>query len=92
MGVLHRKSRRCRPGNTLTWHRRGAPGSKGGWTGNREPRADGPFVEAKEIVGGDSIVEADTLEAATQRAHGCPALLSGGSVEIRPLAGFSIKA
>jgi hypothetical protein len=50
---------------------------------------DGPFVEAKEIVGGFSIVEADSLEAAAELAHGCPVLKSGGSVEVRPMAGFS---
>src|SRR5262245_18775123 len=41
---------------------------------------DGPFVEAKEIVGGFSIVHAETLDAAAQLAKGCPGLLSGGSV------------
>jgi hypothetical protein len=52
---------------------------------------DGPFVEAKEIVGGFSIVQANTIEAAAELAKGCPALLTGGSVEIRPLAEFSAK-
>ena len=52
---------------------------------------DGPFVEAKEIVGGFSIVQADTLGAAAELAKGCPALLTGGSVEVRPLAGYSAK-
>jgi hypothetical protein len=52
---------------------------------------DGPFVESKEIVGGYSIVEADTLEAATALSRGCPALLNGASVEIRQLAGFSVS-
>jgi hypothetical protein len=51
---------------------------------------DGPFVESKEIVGGYSVIQADTIQAAAELAHGCPALLSGGSVEVRPLAGFSI--
>jgi hypothetical protein len=50
---------------------------------------DGPFVESKEIVGGFSIIEADTIETAAELAKGCPALLSGGSVEVRPLAGFT---
>jgi hypothetical protein len=51
---------------------------------------DGPFVETKDIVGGYSVIEAETIEAAAELAQGCPALLSGGSVEVRPLAGFSI--
>ena len=49
---------------------------------------DGPFVEAKEIVGGYSIVQADTLQAAAQLAKGCPGLLVGGKVEVRLLAGY----
>jgi len=52
---------------------------------------DGPFVESKEIVGGYSVVQADTLDAAAQLAKGCPGLLTGGSVEIRPLAGLAPK-
>jgi hypothetical protein len=51
---------------------------------------DGPFVESKEIVGGYSIVQADTADAAAELAKGCPALLTGGSVEVRALAGFSV--
>ena len=46
---------------------------------------DGPFVESKEIIGGYSIVQADTLEAAAELAKGCPALLNGGKVEVRAL-------
>ncbi|HEY7314922.1 MAG TPA: YciI family protein [Gemmataceae bacterium] len=45
---------------------------------------DGPFVEAKEMIGGYSIVQADTLDAAAELAKGCPVLLRGGSVEVRP--------
>ena len=52
---------------------------------------DGPFAEAKEIVGGYSIIQADSIEAAVQYAKGCPALQSGGSVEVRVLAGFTEK-
>lgn len=50
---------------------------------------DGPFVEAKEIVGGFSIVQADTIEAAARLAKGCPALQSEGMVEVRRLAGYT---
>jgi len=46
---------------------------------------DGPFVEIREILGGFIVVKADSLEDATTLAHGCPALDSGGSVEIRPI-------
>lgn len=51
---------------------------------------DGPFVESKEVVGGFSIVEADTVDAAATLAKGCPALLAGGSVEVRRLAGYKV--
>jgi hypothetical protein len=50
---------------------------------------DGPFVESKEIVGGYSVVQADSIEAARELARGCPALLNGASVEIRQLAGYT---
>src|SRR5438309_1156946 len=50
---------------------------------------DGPFVESKEIVGGYSIVKADTIDAAAELAKGCPALLTGGRVEVRVLAGLA---
>jgi hypothetical protein len=51
---------------------------------------DGPFVEAKEIVGGFSIAQAETLDEAAELAKGCPIFLRGGSVEVRPLQGFTI--
>src|SRR5580658_6305724 len=51
--------------------------------------SDGPFVEAKEIVGGYSVVEAETIEKASELAKGCPALLYGGAVEVRRLAGLA---
>jgi hypothetical protein len=52
---------------------------------------DGPFAEAKEVVGGFSIVQAETLAAAAKLANGCPGLHSGGSVEVRRLAGYTEK-
>ncbi len=52
---------------------------------------DGPFMESKEIVGGFSIVQAGTIKAAAELAKGCPVLLTGGTVEVRQLAGFTMK-
>ena len=49
---------------------------------------DGPFIEAKELVGGFSIVQADTIDEAVKLASGCPMFASGGSVEVRQLAGY----
>jgi hypothetical protein len=49
--------------------------------------SDGPFIEIKEVVGGFTTVEADSLDAAAELAKGCPVLLGGGSVEVRPVWG-----
>lgn len=46
---------------------------------------DGPFVEIREMLGSFMVVKSDSLEEATTLAHGCPALDTGGSVEIRPI-------
>jgi hypothetical protein len=46
---------------------------------------DGPFIESKEDVGGYFLIRAKDLEEATQIARGCPALESGGIVEVRPV-------
>jgi len=50
--------------------------------------ADGPFVEAREVVGGFSIVKASNIDEAAVLAKECPGLLIGGTVEVRPLAGY----
>ena len=45
---------------------------------------DGPFVESKDAVGGIFIVEADSLDEATEIARGCPNLeLQNGYMEVR---------
>lgn len=46
---------------------------------------DGPFVESKECVSGFYFLLAESLEQAGEIAKGCPALDSGGSVEIREI-------
>jgi hypothetical protein len=49
---------------------------------------DGPFVEAKEIVGGYMVVAAESYEAALEVAREGPGLMMpGSSIEIRELAG-----
>src|SRR5215218_7874675 len=47
--------------------------------------SDGPFVEAKEHLGGYFLVEADELDAALEIAARIPAARMGGAVEVRPL-------
>jgi hypothetical protein len=46
---------------------------------------DGPFVEAKEHLGGYILVEADDLDAALEIAARIPAARMGGAIEVRPL-------
>ena len=45
---------------------------------------DGPFVEAKEAIGGYLVFEADDLDAAIALAARIPAARLGGAVEVRP--------
>jgi hypothetical protein len=47
---------------------------------------DGPFVDAKEHLGGYCLVEADDLDAALDIAARIPAARMGGAVEVRPVA------
>jgi hypothetical protein len=46
---------------------------------------DGPFVDAKEHLGGYCLVEADDLDVALEIAARVPAARMGGAVEVRPL-------
>jgi hypothetical protein len=46
---------------------------------------DGPFIEAKEALGGYILYEADDLDAAIQLAARIPAARMGGAVEVRPV-------
>ena len=46
---------------------------------------DGLFAEAKDIIGGYSIVEAKDLDHAVELTSGCPIFLVGGGVEVRPI-------
>jgi hypothetical protein len=46
---------------------------------------DGPFVDAKEHLGGYLLVEADDLDVALELAARIPAARMGGAIEVRPL-------
>jgi len=46
---------------------------------------DGPFTEAKDLIGGFSIIEARDINEAVELSHGCPILDGGGAVEVRPV-------
>jgi hypothetical protein len=47
--------------------------------------SDGPFIDAKEYLGGFWLLEADNLDAATALAERIPAARMGGGVEVRPI-------
>jgi hypothetical protein len=80
IGGALKKGWMVNPGDALT--------EEGRVVNSKKVVTDGPFVESKEIVGGYSIVQADTIDAAAELAKGCPALLTGGMVEVRALAGL----
>jgi hypothetical protein len=46
---------------------------------------DGPFAEAKDVIGGYTLIKARDLATAAELAKGCPYLDRGGSVEVRPV-------
>jgi hypothetical protein len=46
---------------------------------------DGPYAEAKDLIGGFTIVDARDIDQAVELSHGCPILAGGGSVEVRPI-------
>ncbi|HEY6558320.1 MAG TPA: YciI family protein [Polyangiaceae bacterium] len=49
--------------------------------------SDGPFIEAKEIIGGYMIIAADSFEQALEIARQSPGvLMPGSSVEVRKIA------
>jgi hypothetical protein len=53
--------------------------------GNQKIVTDGPYAEAKDVVGGFSLIEAKDLAHAVEISKGCPILEVGGSVEVRPV-------
>jgi hypothetical protein len=53
--------------------------------GKQKPVTDGPFAEAKDVVGGYSVVVAKDLSHAVDLSQGCPIFDNGGFVEIRPV-------
>ena len=53
--------------------------------GARKAVSDGPYGEAKDLVGGYAIIEAKDLAAAVEISLGCPTYEKDGSVEVRPV-------
>jgi len=51
---------------------------------------DGPFPEAKEVVGGYFIISAHDINEAVEISKGCPIFADGGAVEVRPIMEMSM--
>lgn len=46
---------------------------------------DGPYSEAKEVLGGFYIIQAKNYEGAVQLARDCPQFEFGGTIEVREI-------
>ena len=46
---------------------------------------DGPFAEAKDLIGGYTLIEAKDLAEAAELSKGCPIFERDGFVEVRPV-------
>jgi len=46
---------------------------------------DGPYTEIKELIGGYTLVKANSLDEAVELAKGCPIFEFGGNVEVREI-------
>lgn len=65
----------------------GLPLVSGGMVVSASGTVAEPVTSAKEgIVGGYLIVKADSLEAATELAKGCPHIANEGNIEVREIA------
>jgi hypothetical protein len=66
---------------------RGQPLERGGKLvqGKRKTVTDGPFAEAKDLIGGFTLIEARDLDHAVELAKGCPIFEVDGGVEVRPI-------
>ena len=53
--------------------------------GKRKTVTDGPFAEAKDLVGGYTLILAKDLDEAAELSKGCPILEVDGQVEVRPV-------
>jgi hypothetical protein len=52
---------------------------------------DGPFIEAKEVVLGLYVLEAENLDEALANAKRNPILRQGGGIEVRPIESFVVR-
>ena len=68
----------------LNGHHPPEKGKRVKFGGGKPVVIDGPFAEAKELVGGYWMIKADSLEQVTEWARKCPAE-DGDIIEIRPI-------
>ena len=59
-------------------------------SGKQKSVHDGPYAEAKDVVGGYMLIEARDITHAVELSKGCPILEAGGSVEVRPVEKFNM--
>ena len=55
-------------------------------TGAERQVVDGPYAEAKEIIGGYILVKTESKQEAIELAKGCPIFENDGEVEVREVA------
>jgi len=53
--------------------------------GKQKTITDGPDAEAKDLVGGYTMIEAKDLAQAAELSKGCPIFEKDGFVEVRPI-------
>ena len=53
--------------------------------GKSKTISDGPYAEAKDIVGGYMLVQANDLAQAVELSKGCPIFDIDGLLEVRPI-------
>ncbi len=53
--------------------------------GSQKTVTDGPFAEAKDVVGGYTLIQARDLDQAVELSKGCPIFEVEGAVEVRPV-------
>jgi len=58
--------------------------------GSQKSVIDGPFAEAKDVIGGYSLIEAEDLDQAVELSKGCPIFENEGAVEVRPVMQLNI--
>jgi hypothetical protein len=51
--------------------------------GKKRVVTDGPYAEAKDVIGGYLVVSAKDIDDAVRLAQGCPIYENDGSVEVR---------